>query len=46
MKDADSYIDKNYESGKYKSSFYPVKHSFTKDMQEDAFNWLDKVMGK
>lgn len=46
MKDADSYINKRYESGKYKSSFYPVKHSFTKDMQEDAFNWLDQVMGK
>jgi dienelactone hydrolase len=46
MKDADTYINKRYESGKYKSSFYPVKHSFTKDMQEDAFNWLDQVMEK
>ena len=46
MKDADAYIQNSYESGKYKSSFYPVKHSFTKQMQADAFNWLDQVMTK
>ena len=41
MKDADEYFIKNYPVGKYKGSTYPVKHSFTAEMQDDAFDWLD-----
>jgi hypothetical protein len=27
---------------RFRSSFYDVPHSFTPDMQEEAFDWLDK----
>ncbi|MCX7027162.1 MAG: hypothetical protein NT061_06725 [Spirochaetes bacterium] len=26
----------------YRGDFYPVRHSFTEEMQEDAFDWLGK----
>ena len=41
MKDADEYFLAKYPKGKYKGSTYPVKHSFTAEMQDDAFDWLD-----
>lgn len=27
----------------YRGDFYPVRHSFSKAMQDDAFNWLDQT---
>jgi len=43
MKDADEIITKNYALGKYKSDFYPVPHTFSVEMQESAFDWLEKI---
>ncbi len=42
MSDADASLAKYFaaNSGEYKSSSYPVKHSFTVLMQDDAFTWL------
>jgi hypothetical protein len=42
MADADKAIGAHNkeEGGIYKSDTYPVKHSFTVEMQENAFNWL------
>jgi len=39
---ADTNIATYYkENGReYKSDFYPVKHSFTAQMQDDAFDWM------
>jgi dienelactone hydrolase len=42
MADADKAITSHFKEsgGIYKSATYPVKHSFTVDMQENAFDWL------
>ena len=42
MKEADSLIAQHFKEvkGEYKSDTYPVKHSFTVEMQESAFDWL------
>lgn len=42
MDDADRSLKSYFtmKSSEYKSSSYPVKHSFSIEMQEDAFNWL------
>ena len=42
MKKADEIISKHYalETAEYRGDFYPVKHSFTADMQKDAFDWM------
>ena len=42
MSDADKSIAAHYKEngGEYKSATYPVKHSFTVEMQESAFDWL------
>ena len=39
MKDADASLRTAHSN--YHSSIYPVKHSFTKEMQGDAFNWIN-----
>jgi hypothetical protein len=44
MQDADNYFLAKYPKGKYKGSTYPVKHSFTAQMQDDAFDWLDQIV--
>jgi dienelactone hydrolase len=46
MQDADKSLGKHYEplDAEYKSDFYPVKHSFTTQMQKDAFEWLKKIL--
>ena len=42
MMDADKAISAHFNSTgiKYKSGTFPVKHSFTKEMQDLAFDWL------
>jgi predicted esterase len=41
MTEAHAMLEANYgKSRRYKGEFYPVKHSFTVEMQEAAFNWL------
>ena len=42
MSEADSMISNHFKEnkGNYKSNTYPVKHSFTVEMQESAFDWL------
>jgi dienelactone hydrolase len=42
MTDADKIIGAHFKEvgGIYKSDTYPVKHSFTVEMQESAFDWL------
>lgn len=42
MAQADRNIAAHFKNngGEYKSDTYPVKHSFTVEMQDDAFNWL------
>lgn len=42
MQEADQHIRAYYEKsgGAYRGDFYPVRHSFTAQMQEDAFTWL------
>ena len=42
MTEADKNIADYFKEngGEYKSDTYPVKHSFTVEMQDDAFNWL------
>ena len=41
MADAHSALTKNDGgAGRYRGEFYPVRHSFTLPMQEDAFDWL------
>jgi len=42
MRDADSLLKTAFvkNPGNYKSDTYPVGHSFTVEMQESAFNWL------
>lgn len=42
MQDADASLKQFFaeNNGEYKSDFYPVKHSFTASMQDDAFDWL------
>jgi len=42
MEEADQQLRTHYEksSGTYQSNFYPVRHSFTIQMQEDAFAWM------
>ena len=42
MQDADILIGNFYRDSKieYKSNSYPVKHSFTVEMQDSAFDWL------
>jgi dienelactone hydrolase len=42
MESADKSISEYYKAkgAEYKSDFYPVKHSFTAKMQDDAFDWL------
>jgi dienelactone hydrolase len=40
METADRMISHFYSSDNYRGDFYPVKHSFTVEMQDDAFQWL------
>ena len=42
MRDAHEMIAAHYSrnGGVYRGDFYPVRHSFTEPMQEDAFDWL------
>ena len=42
MRAADAAISSHFleTNGEYKSDTYPVKHSFTVEMQESAFDWL------
>jgi dienelactone hydrolase len=42
MKTADNLISAHYSkiAAEYRGDFYPVKHSFTADMQKDAFDWM------
>ena len=40
MKDADQMISNFYHGGDYRGDFYPVRHSFTVEMQDQAFDWL------
>jgi dienelactone hydrolase len=42
MKTADNLISAHYSkiAAEYRGDFYPVKHSFTVDMQKDAFDWM------
>jgi dienelactone hydrolase len=42
MKDADENISQHYAkvSAEYRGDFYPVRHSFTAEMQNDAFDWM------
>ena len=40
MKDADQMISNFYNGGDYRGDFYPVRHSFTVEMQDQAFDWL------
>jgi|FLOH01.1.fsa_nt_gi dienelactone hydrolase len=42
MAEADAILQSAFESGggQYRSGTYPVRHSFTVEMQEDAFDWL------
>lgn len=44
MQTADEMISSAYSEQKspYKSDFYPVKHSFTVEMQESAFDWMQE----
>lgn len=44
MRDADNAIKSHFKevNGEYRSDTYPVKHSFTVEMQESAFDWLKK----
>jgi dienelactone hydrolase len=43
MADAHAMLEKHDGGrGKYRGEFYPVRHSFTVDMQEAAFDWLAK----
>ncbi len=46
MQAADASLKKHYEKldSEYKSDFYPVKHSFTTQMQKDALGWLKKIL--
>lgn len=48
MQDADHSLKQHYAlfDSEYKGDFYPVKHSFTTQMQEDAFGWLKKTLGR
>ena len=40
--DADAALSRYFKEkgGEYRSDFYPVRHSFTVEMQEQAFDWL------
>ena len=42
MKEADENISQHYAkvSAEYRGDFYPVRHSFTAEMQNDAFDWM------
>jgi dienelactone hydrolase len=42
MLDADVALSRYFgeKQGEYRSDFYPVKHSFTVGMQDDAFDWM------
>jgi dienelactone hydrolase len=42
MENADKSIAGYYKAkgAEYRSDFYPVKHSFTAQMQDDAFDWM------
>lgn len=42
MQEADQQLRAHYEKsdGIYQGDFYPVRHSFTVQMQEDAFAWM------
>jgi len=42
MKTADNLISAHYSkiAAEYRGDFYPVKHSFTAEMQNDAFDWM------
>jgi len=46
MKQAHEAIEAHYaecgSSSAYRGDFYPVRHSFTEAMQENAFDWLDR----
>ena len=44
MQTADSMINSYYSERKftYKSKFFPVQHSFTVEMQESAFDWMQE----
>lgn len=46
MQDADDALKENYLRNEkvYRSDFYPVQHSFTTQMQNDAFEWLAEVL--
>ena len=46
MQEADNALKDNYSKNEkiYKSEFYPVQHSFTTQMQNDAFEWLAEVL--
>lgn len=47
MQNADEMLKAHFATNKieYKSNFYKVKHSFTTQMQEEAFEWLtDKLL--
>ena len=42
MQEADQQLRAHYQKsgGVYRGDFYPVRHSFTAQMQEDAFAWM------
>lgn len=46
MQDADQALSEYYSRNEkeYKSSFYPVQHSFTTQMQDEAFEWLKDLL--
>lgn len=46
MESADQKLKRNAKQTNqvYKSDFYPVKHSFTTQMQDDAFEWLESIL--
>lgn len=46
MKKADQALSEFYQRNEkeYKSDFYPVTHSFTTQMQDDAFGWLEELL--
>lgn len=48
MQEADRILGEVYEKAKakdsYRCAFYPGRHKFDRDMQEDAFAWLNDVL--
>ena len=46
MQNADAALSDYYQRDEkiYKSDFYPVQHSFTTQMQDAAFEWLEELL--